>query len=229
MKPTARAIQGSTILLLALIVFVGIAGCVGGFAPPPTPNTVDMEAAHWNLLWGAGVPSHPAPSQPGWQFNIPAAPGSVHYVQVPFNATEDLTGKTLTLTFRMVSSDAVYNASVDPHVSGPASFHLFLERRNDDFTNPYYRWWCYAGGYTLGTQDNQTVTVSCPLDYTAWSSVYAGQDKTQFTNTLNNLDSIGVTFGGSGGWGHGVNLLRGSAQFRVLDAHIGVPDPPSSN
>ena len=229
MNSTVRAIQGSTILLLASIVFLGIAGCVGGFAPPPTPNTVDMEAAHWNLLWGAGVPSHPAPSQPGWQFNIPAAPGSVHYVQVPFNVTEDLTGKTLTLTFRMVSNDPVYNASVDPHVYGPASFHLFLEHRNDNFTNEYYRWWCSAGAYTLGTQDNQTITLSCPLTYTSWSSVYSKVDQAQFTATLNNLGGVGVTFGGTGGWGHGVNLLGGSAQFQVLDAHIGAPDPPASN
>ena len=229
MNSTVRAIQGSTILLLASIVFLGIAGCVGGFAPPPTPNTVDMEAAHWNLLWGAGTPSHPAPSQPGWQFNIPAAPGSVHYVQVPFNVTEDLTGKTLTLTFRMVSDHPIYNANVEPGESGPASFHLFLEHRNDDFTNQYYRWWCIAGGYTLGTQDNRTITLSCPLTYSAWLSVYGKVDETQFTNTLKNLGSVGVTFGGSGGWGHGVNLLGGSAQFQVLDAFISSPTPPLSH
>jgi hypothetical protein len=229
MKSTVRAIQGFGILLPAGIVLFAIAGCVGGFAPPPTPNTVDMEAAHWNLLWGAGIPSHPAPSQPGWQFDIPAAPGSVHYVQVPFIATEDLTGKTLTLTFRMVSAQPLYNANVEPGESGPPSFHLFLEHRNDDFINPYSRWWCSAGGYTLGTQDNQTITVSCPLTYTAWSSVYGKVDQAQFTNTLNNLGGVGVTFGGTGGWGHGVNLLGGSAQFQVLDASISTPAPTLSN
>jgi F420-0:gamma-glutamyl ligase len=78
----------------------------------------------------------------------------VHYVEVPFNATEDLTGKTLTITFRVVSDEPVSNANVETGESDPPSFHLFIEHLNDDFTNQYYRWWCSSGGYTLGTQDN---------------------------------------------------------------------------
>jgi hypothetical protein len=50
--------------------------------------------------------------------------------------------------------------------------------------------------------------------------VYGVVDQTQFTGTLNNLGGVGVTFGGTGGWGHGVNLLGGSAQFQVIDARI---------
>jgi hypothetical protein len=201
-------------------MLMGMAGCGAVNAPPITPNTVGMDAAQWNILYGSGMPSHPAASQPGWQFDMPAAPGSVHYVVVPFNATEDLTGKTLTITFRMVSKEPLYNANVETGESGPPSFHLFLEHQNDDFTNQYYRWWCGEGGYTLGTQDNEAITLSCPLTYTSWSSVYGKVDQTQFTGTLKNLGGVGVTFGGSGGWGHGVNLVGGTAQFQVLDASI---------
>lgn len=166
---------------------------------------------------------HPAALQTGWQFALPAAPGSVHYVEVPFEATEDLTGKTLTITFRMVSNEPVYSANVEVGESGPPSFHLFMEHLNDDFTNPYYRWWCDSVGYNLGTEDNQIITLSCSLTYTAWMSVYGGVDKTKFTDTLNNLGWVGVTFGGTGGWGHGVNLLCGSAQFQLIDASISSP------
>jgi hypothetical protein len=60
-------------------------------------------------------------------------------------------------------------------------------------------------------------------------SVYGKVDQVQFTNTLNNLDGVGVAFGGTGGWVHGVNLLGGSAQFQVLDASIGSPTPPVDN
>jgi len=125
----------------------------------------------------------------------------------------------------MVSSDPLYNANVEPGESGPPSFHLFLEHANDDFTNPYHRWWCSAGGYNLGTQENQTITLSCPLTYESWSSVYGRVDEAQFTETLAHLGGVGVTFGGAGGWGHGVNLLGGSAQFQLLDASIGTPAP----
>jgi hypothetical protein len=216
-----QAIEGSGTLLLAGVMFIGMAGC----GAMPAPNIVDMDPAHWNLLYGSGMPSHPGTSQAGWQFNIPAPPGSVHYVVVPFNATEDLTGKTLIITFRVVSNEPVYNSNVERGESGPPSFHLFIERLNDDFTNQYYRWWCGSGGYTLGTQDNQTITISCPLTFTSWSSVYNEVNQTQFTDTLNNLGLVGVTFGGTGGWGHGVNLLGGSAQFQLLDARIGSPVP----
>jgi hypothetical protein len=203
-------------------MFLGMTGCVAGYTPPAVPNVIDMDAEHWKILYGAQMPLHPAVASPtGWQIDIPAAPGSVHYVEVPFMATEDLTGKTLTITFRMVSDAPVYSAKVEKEESGPAGFHLFIQHLNDDFTNQYYRWWCGSGGYTLGTQDNQTITLSCPLTYTAWSSVYGKVDKTQFTDTLNNIGWVGVTFGGDSlGWGHGVNLLGGSAQFQLLDARI---------
>lgn len=225
MKSAFRAIPCAGILPLAGILLVGLAelglaGC-GAYAPPPTPNAIDMDAAHWSLLWGSGTPSHPAASQPGWQFDIPSAPGSVHYVVVPFLATQDLTGKVLTVTFRVLANQPVYNANVEQGESGPPSFHLFLQHSNDDFTNQYYRWWCASGAYNLGTQDNQTLTITCPLTYSYWSSVYGVIDQAQFTATLNNLGGIGVTFGGRGGWGHGVNLLGGSAQFQLLDATIG--------
>jgi hypothetical protein len=224
MRLTVRTIEGSGIFLLAGILLIGMAGCGGAYAPPPVPNAVDMDAAHWNILYGAGMPSHPAASQAGWRFDMPSAPGSVHYVEVPFEATEDLTGKTLTITFRVVSNEPVYNANVETGESGPPSFHLFIEHLNDDLTNPYDRWWCGSGEYNLGTQDNQTITISCPLIYTSWSSVYNVVDEAQFTDTLKNLGWVGVTFGGRGGWGHGVNLLGGSAQFEVLDARLSSSD-----
>jgi hypothetical protein len=201
-------------------MFLGVAGCGAAYVPLPAPNNVDMDAAHWNIMYGSGMPLHPTASETGWQIDMPAAPGSVHYIEVPFKATENLSGKTLTITFRVVSNEPLYNADVETGESGPPSFHLFIEHLNDDFTNQYYRWWCDSGGYSLGTQDNETITISCPLTYTSWSSVYGVVDQTQFTGTLNNLGGVGVTYGGTGGWGHGVNLLGGSAQFQVIDARI---------
>jgi hypothetical protein len=224
MRSTVQVIEGSGILLLAGVMFIGIAGC-GGFGTPPyvtpsTLNAVSMNAADWNILWGTGMPLHPAAFQTGWQFDMPTGSGSVHYVEVPYKATENLTGKTLTVTFSMVSNEPIYNANVEAGESGPPSFHLFLERLNDDFTNEYYRWWCSSGGYNLGTQDNQTITLSCPLTSTAWTSVYGVSTPGPFADALNNLGWVGMTFGGSGQWGHGVRLLGGSAQFQVLDVSI---------
>ena len=206
--------------MLAGIIFIVTVGCGATYVPPPAPDVVDMEATHWDLLYGAGTPSHPTASQTGWQFDIPTAPGSVHYVEVPFTATKGLAGKTFSVTFRMVSNKPVYNANVEPGESGPATFHLFFEHLNDNFTNQYYRWWCDSVGYTLGTQDNQTVTLSCPLTYTSWLSVYGLRDEAKFADTLKHIGWVGVTFGSADMLGHGVNLLGGSAQFQVLEMQI---------
>jgi hypothetical protein len=51
--------------LLAGVMLIGLAGCGAAYAPLPAPNTLDMDAAHWDLLYGAGTPSHPAASQTG--------------------------------------------------------------------------------------------------------------------------------------------------------------------
>ncbi len=221
------AIEGLITLILAGIMLLGMTGCGGVAAPSssvePLPNTVDMVAANWNILYGERMPSHPTATMSGWQFDMPTVPGSVHYVVVPIKATKDLTGEVLTMTFRVASNEPVYSANVEKGESGPASFHLFLEHANDDFNNEYHRWWCRSGGYTLGTQDNQTITLSCPLIYTSWSSVYGKMNEAQFTEMLNHLGGVGVTFGGTGGWGHGVNLLGGVAQFEMLDARICSP------
>jgi hypothetical protein len=68
----------------------------------------------------------------------------------------------------------------------------------------------------LGTVDNKVVTVSCPLVSTSWSDVDGHTDPTQFAATLANMGNVGLTFGGSNGWGHGVRLVSGTSRFELL-------------
>jgi hypothetical protein len=151
---------------------------------------------------------------------------SVHYVVVPFNLTADEAAKarSITMTFRIVSKDPEYNDHVEPNITGPAMLHLFFERAGDDFSNSdeFYRWWCTdsSGAYVLGAQDNQVVTVSCSLNVKSWMSVFGKRDETQFQNALANIGWVGFTFGGSGGWGHGVNLTDGLARFELIDYRL---------
>ena len=60
-----RAIKGSGVRWLAVIMFIGMTGCGAAYAPPPALNIVDMDAVHWKILYGTDMPSHPAASPTG--------------------------------------------------------------------------------------------------------------------------------------------------------------------
>jgi hypothetical protein len=150
---------------------------------------------------------------------FPNTPGSVHYVQTPFRATS--AHQKISITFRISSSsDAVYNGRVDPDAWDPATFHVFLERRGDDLTKEYFRWWAAEGVYVLGSQDNSVVTIEIPLSADKWISVFGHHNEAEFSNTLKDLGWVGITFGGSNFYGHGVNMRSGVSTFTLLDYRV---------
>jgi hypothetical protein len=150
---------------------------------------------------------------------FPDVPGSIHYVQTPYTASS--LPAEVSITFRIDSSaDAAYNGEVDPAAGNPATFHLFLERRGDNFTNEYYRWWADDGGYVLGSKDNSVITIEAPLTADKWSSVYGHHNSVEFADMLKNLGWVGMTFGGKNYWGHGVNMLAGTAKFTLIDYRV---------
>lgn len=209
-----------------VILALFLVGCPSATPLPQTAPSiaVSTQASDWSLLYGIGLPAHPAPVGTGWQFTIPTNSGAVHYVTVPYTPAVPILGKTVTMTFEVHSATPGYNALIEPGEVGPPSLHLFLQRAGDNFTGQgqyqYYRWWCEASQYLLGSRDNQIITVSCPLVSASWTSVYGKTDPTDFAAALQNLQSVGLTFGGSDGWGHGVNLTSGTAQFQMLNYAI---------
>lgn len=204
---------------LALISFLSLMliGCPST-TPPLAPSIqVSQQASNWSLLYGSGTPSHPTSLATGWEFAFPVGSGSVNYVTVPFEAAHPILGRTLVATFVVESTNAVYVPANG--TDGPPSMHLYMQRQGDNLSAQgvyqYYRWWC-ANGYDLGAKDNQVVAISCPLVSTSWTSVYGQQDAAEFAAALSNLAYVGVTFGGSDGYGHGVYLAQGSATFTML-------------
>jgi hypothetical protein len=78
------------------------------------------------------------------------------------------------MTFQILTTGTPtfnYVMDSDNTCATPATVRLFLERRNDDFSEEIYRWWANPIGYTLQpTSGNVTLTV--PLTPDQWSSVY---------------------------------------------------------
>jgi hypothetical protein len=129
------------------------------------------------------------------------------------------------MTFEILTTGAPtfnYALASDNTCTTPATVRLFLERRNDDFSQEFYRWWANPTGYDLQpTPGNVTLTV--PLAPDQWSSVYGKFGNSDdaslagFWDALANLDRVGMTFGGGCFFGHGVNVSGGSARFVLLE------------
>ena len=152
---------------------------------------------------------------------IPPTPGFVGYVQTPFRTS--VRHRKISITFCVASSrNAVYNGRVDPANINPATFHLFFERLGDDLSakDEYYRWWALGGGYILGSHDNTVVTIEAPLTSDQWIDVLGRRNDAEFNAALNKIGWVGISFGGTYYWGHGVNMLSGKATFELLDYRV---------
>jgi hypothetical protein len=193
--------------------------------PPPNirpqePNLVSIAPENWYIYYSAGMSSNPSGDGIGaWSFEFPSSEGSGHvnYVQTPFNATTTL--HNVSLTFRVESSAPQYEV-LDPSDILPATIHLFIEQQGEDLSNPNGRWWAQAGGYNLGSQDNETITLSVPLTSDQWTNVDGQYNPQEFAAALENVGWIGLTFGGQYFWGHGVALGNGSAKFILIDFQV---------
>ena len=190
-----------------------LVGCKPAAITPPLAPGVE----NWQIRYSTGMPSAPAmTSASTFYLDIPQAPNSVNYVTEATSTA--LAGETLTATFNVVATNAVYGLA-DTTTYGPAQIHLFLQRAGDNMTGvgemQYYRWWCGTGAYVLPASGSATVTISCPLNPASWTSVYGQQSANEFQAALNNLQWAGFTFGGGNGWGHGVYMQSGSARFEL--------------
>lgn len=214
-------------IALILILLALLAGCGGKAVPniqPKAVNAISLDAQDWYFMYGSGNPDHPQDEPAAaWAFNIPNAPAVLGYLVSPAHLTS--TPQAISLTFKVENSDAAYNAAIHSSSNNstdtnPASFHLFLERRNDDVTDRSkagYRQWGDVG-YVFGSADNQTITIVVPLTDEHWSNVFG--EHTGLAATLNDLAYVGLTFGGHSFFGHGIQTTGGSARLVMHDYHF---------
>ena len=215
----ARLIMASLFATIFLLSACGGGG--GSQAPAMQPQVLDavsLQPSQWRILYSPDMPASPVPTSDGaWSFDFPGPPGSVHYLETPYHATTQ--HQFLTITFKVASINPVYNGQVDPTSEGPATFHLLLERQGDNLSDVNGRWWSYPIGYVLGSEDNTAVTLTVPLTADSWINVDGNENPAEFQKTLQNLGSVGLTFGSSF-FGHGVNLLGGKARFTLINYRI---------
>lgn len=218
---------------IALALLIGFTGCTRSlpqnttqqtitppiYEPPAEPNVISLVPQTWEILYSEGVPPWPSADPAGaWAFEFPSAPtgGHVNYIQTPFRVTTIL--HNLSLTFKVESVQPWYSV-LDTGDIPPATFHIFFEQRGDDLIEPDGRWWAH-GGYNLGSQDNQTITLTVPLTSDQWSNVEGATDPQRFAAAWKNVGWIGITFGGQFFWGHGVAMDSGTAKFVLINFQV---------
>jgi hypothetical protein len=219
----SRTWSALTIHGLAVWLLISSIGC--GYLGPPNirpeePNVVSLDPENWYIFYSAGMPPHPATDPEGaWSFDFPSSEtgGHVNYVETPFSATTALHG--VTVTFR-VESVAPQYVVLDPADHLPATCRLLIERQNDDLSDPNGRWWAAASMYNLGSQDGQMLTITVPLTSDQWSNVEGKQNAQAFSQALEHIGWVGVTFGGQYFAGHGVAISSGSAKYILIDFTI---------
>jgi hypothetical protein len=131
-----------------------------------------------------------------------------------------------------ISSEAAASPCRDHNPCTPvAEFHVFFEQRGDDLTSETGRWW-YKPGFRLTdapddsydaqpfVADGQPHTITIPLTADMWTSVTGHGSAGEFEASLSNVGYVGVTFGGSDFFGHGVEVRQGTVQFQLIDFNV---------
>jgi hypothetical protein len=203
-----------------------------------------MAPTAWSFRFSPGMPSSPSVTAGGWFFWFPNYAGklpcsgscpSVHYLTTA--ARGAISGKSITISGRVdVGPTTQFNYQTNPDntCTTPATAHLLIERKGDDLTQDYYRWW--SSPLKVPLQAGQ-FSVTLPLTPDQWSSVLGETGNSSaaaaqgFIQALANAGEIGMTFGGGCFFGHGVSASgvtvdRDSSPNRLsVHAQLATPGP----
>jgi hypothetical protein len=188
-----------------------------------------MQADAWDFWFSPGMPEHPTQTVEGWEFTFPRYEGPLPCrtpVAHDCPRVEYLTtqagplslGQSIAMTVAISGSPEFrYKLEHANTCDTPASVRLLIQRRDDDLTKEFHRWWSNPQAILLA-EGQHTITV--PLTPDQWSSVFGrkgGAAGGEFANALREAERIGMTFGGGCFFGHGVNVSGGEATFTMKD------------
>ena len=132
------------------------------------------------------MPQDPTLGGPGtWYLDFPTDPNypacipqenceSLNYVTTPYSGPAT---QSVTMTFQILTTGVPYFNYImesDNQCVTPATVRLFLERKNDDLSEEFYRWWANPTSYELQPTPGD-VTLSVPLTPDQWSIWQVGK------------------------------------------------------
>ena len=151
--------------------------------------------------------------------------GSINYLYNIRPPKGILGASSLSVSVEVQTTGApAFNYALEPGNTcvTPATARPFIWAYNNDY-GEFNRWWSNPTAFTLA-DGSQTMTI--PLTPDRWSSVlgkfgnYDAASLAGFSAALQNVSSLGLTFGGGCFFGHGVNVSNGTARFILSDYSV---------
>jgi hypothetical protein len=117
-----------------------------------------------------------------------------------------------------------YKLQADNTCDYPAHVRYILQRRGDDLSakSEFYRWFS-SSGVKL---EEGSADLTVPLTPDQWVSVSGKRGDSNesarmgFQQALRKLGNVGLVYGGGCFYGHGVNVIGGSARFLATDYSV---------
>lgn len=170
--------------------------------------------------YSVGMPATMQPGPQGPMFDFPSRQqGHVHYVSLDTGPLEG--ARKITVRYRIDGAQGVRFVQQEGSPS-PAQIGLVFQRAGDTWTArgryESYRW------YSPETKPLApgVHSISVRLDDPDWGAVMTSKAATNprgFAEALADTQSVGFTFGGDGGRGHGV-YATAPARFTLLEFRI---------
>jgi hypothetical protein len=211
------------LLRLGLVALTLLGACAAGAQTISRPVAGFLNPSAWTIgpiirgrNYSQGMPLHPSPGPgAGWHFDIPQAPGSVHYVTFQHGP---LTGKRrIVMRFRV---DADPSARIMPATAPqmPSIVTLYFQRSGDNWSGrgrfETYRWYATFASLTPISRGEHEIVAPLDANWTAVQTSSARTNPLAFRDALAEADQVGFVLGGGDGYGHGV-FAAGRARILV--------------
>jgi hypothetical protein len=212
-KVFAKGLIAAVFLLMVVSVSAQSTGDLVSAKGKWKVYTFNASHAHLSSKIATAVPGT------GVTFNFPSTPDTAYLLTSPGSSWADLTGKTLSAGIQVTGSGALfaYNGCSTPTV------RFFFQTAATGAFDPTNYWWSVPGtGSSALTGPLSPTTLTTALDPSLWSD-YNGQRADSsaavtaaFDIALQNMASIGLSYGGCGGYANGVGVPTGGPDSFIL-------------
>jgi hypothetical protein len=158
----------------------------------------------WHVAWSEGVSLQPQGT--GWAIDVPTSPGHLNYVQLH---SPPAIKRASALRVRIAVEGGPF---ANPYLPNPSAATLLIQRKGQRVDDMNHRF--FSGKMIELTPGEHELTI--PLAVEHWGGVNGEQNPEDFRKALDEVESIGIVFGGAGGRGHGISG-SGRITLRALD------------
>ena len=187
--------------------------CTGGTS---CPGSMFSNDSNGNFTFQFPVYNDPVPcnSDNCPSVNYVYTPSGNGWPQRPAKSVAEYSTLSMTMAVKALSGSPQFFYQTDTNNTCAYTAHvrLFMWQWLDASTGGD-RWWSNPIAYELAPG---TTTLTVQLSPTEWSNVngqFGTADPRGFSDALNHLHYVGMTFGGGCFYGHGVSVNGGTAEF----------------